>query len=171
MGKKTKPQAREGGLLVEELQDETLVYDLKRHRAHCLNDTAAFVWRHCDGRTGIGQLAQLLHGEFGVPADEQIVWFALRRLERAHLLHEPVKDQSDLPNISRRQLVKKLGRIGIALPLVVSIVSPTAVQAATLVTPFDCFFNTGPSLGKCCTTRRTCILWRGRWGICFGARC
>ena len=38
------PRARQDELVVEELQDETLVYDLKRHKARCLNRTAALVW-------------------------------------------------------------------------------------------------------------------------------
>ena len=31
------PRARQDELVVEELPDETLVYDLKRHKARCLN--------------------------------------------------------------------------------------------------------------------------------------
>ena len=40
------PRARQDELVVEELPDETLVYDLKRHKARCLNRTAALVWQH-----------------------------------------------------------------------------------------------------------------------------
>jgi hypothetical protein len=43
------PQARTEGLTVRELAEETLVYDKERHKAHCLNRTAACVWKHCDG--------------------------------------------------------------------------------------------------------------------------
>jgi hypothetical protein len=39
------PRARRDELVVEELDDETLVYDLERHKARCLNHTAALVWR------------------------------------------------------------------------------------------------------------------------------
>ena len=35
------PEARQDGLVIEELLEEILVYDLKRHRAYCLNRTAA----------------------------------------------------------------------------------------------------------------------------------
>ena len=38
-------------MLVREIGEETLVYDLARHEAHCLNAPAAFVYRQCDGRT------------------------------------------------------------------------------------------------------------------------
>ena len=47
----TNPLARREGLVIRELADEVLVYDLDRDRAHCLNQTAAFIWQCCDGRT------------------------------------------------------------------------------------------------------------------------
>ncbi len=49
------PRARQDELVVEELSDETLVYDLKRHKANCLNRTAALVWQDCDGQTSVAQ--------------------------------------------------------------------------------------------------------------------
>ena len=49
------PRARQDELVVEELSDETLVYDLKRHKANCLNRTAALVWQDCDGQTSVSQ--------------------------------------------------------------------------------------------------------------------
>ena len=54
------PRARQEELVVEELPDETLVYDLKRHKAHCLNRAAALVWQHCDGRTTSSDMAEIL---------------------------------------------------------------------------------------------------------------
>ena len=38
------PKARQEQLTVRELPDETVVYDLARHKAHCLNPTAALIW-------------------------------------------------------------------------------------------------------------------------------
>jgi hypothetical protein len=35
--RQTKPLARKEGLVIQELPDEVLVYDLDRDRAHCLN--------------------------------------------------------------------------------------------------------------------------------------
>ena len=40
------PVRRAEGLIVQEVAEETVVYDQKGHRAHCLNKTAALVWRH-----------------------------------------------------------------------------------------------------------------------------
>src|SRR4051812_27187471 len=84
------PKARADGLVVQELMDEILVYDLVRHRSHCLNRTAALVWRHCDGSSSVPEMARRLHQELGAPVGEEAVWLALNRLSRAHLLHEKV---------------------------------------------------------------------------------
>ena len=39
------PRAHTDGLVIKELPNETLVYDLKTDEAHCLNQTAALVWK------------------------------------------------------------------------------------------------------------------------------
>lgn len=162
------PRARKEGLLVEELSDETLVYDRERHKAHCLNETAAFVWSRCDGQTGVKELARLLGVELGGPANEEVVWLALDRLREAHLLRKEEAEGSATPRYSRRELVKKLGRIGLAVPMVVSIASPLAAQAGSCITRAECRALVppacngqpvcGPPAGKCCRpkTATTC---------------
>ena len=47
-------------LVVEELEDEVLVYDGKNHQAHCLASAAAKVWRACDGTKDVPALAESL---------------------------------------------------------------------------------------------------------------
>ena len=130
------PRARQDELVVEELQDETLVYDLKRHKARCLNRTAALVWRRCDGQTSVAEVAALLEGQLATPTDEAVVWMALDRLGRAHLLSEPVALPADRAEYSRREVVRTLGRAaGISLlPVVASILAPRAAAAASCVT-------------------------------------
>ena len=49
--KPSNPCARSEDLIVEELGEELLVYDMKADRGHCLSPVAARVWRRCDGRT------------------------------------------------------------------------------------------------------------------------
>lgn len=43
------PMARQSGLVVQEMPDEVLVYDMDTNKAHCLNQSAAFIWKSCDG--------------------------------------------------------------------------------------------------------------------------
>src|ERR1041384_5219890 len=87
--------ARQKDLVVQELPDELMIYDLKAHKAHCLNNTAALVWHHCDGKTTTAEMAALLGAEIGSPVDEAVVWYALDKLDKAELLDEkpelPVK--------------------------------------------------------------------------------
>jgi hypothetical protein len=135
------PRARQDELVVEELQDETLVYDLKSHKARCLNRTAALVWRRCDGRTSVADVAALLQKELEIPADEAVVWMALDRLGRAHLLSEPVALPADKTQYSRREMLRTLRRvagISLLLPVIDSIVAPLAAMQASSITKNDC---------------------------------
>ncbi|MFN2516245.1 MAG: PqqD family protein [Pyrinomonadaceae bacterium] len=126
------PRARKDQLVIKELANETLVYDESSHEAHCLNQTAAVVWRNCDGRTSIARMARLLEKEMKGPVSDHVVWFALRQLEDSHLLEEPVVRPIKMAPMSRRELIRTLGvATAVAVPLVTSIVAPTAAQAAT----------------------------------------
>jgi hypothetical protein len=124
------PQRREEDLLVRSLSDETLVYDLKRDQAHCLNATAAAVWHRCDGRTSVAQLAAMLRRECNIGADENVVWLALRRLQKARLLQTRVDPPSNLPRRSRRELIRVLG-VAAAVPAVMTILAPEAIAQAS----------------------------------------
>ncbi|HEX8138699.1 MAG TPA: PqqD family protein [Pyrinomonadaceae bacterium] len=111
---------------------ETLVYDEKGHQAHCLNQTAAFVWKHCDRYTSVAQIARLLEKQLKTAASEQLVWHALRQLEQSQLLKESVPRPAPGSHMTRRELVRSLGiTAAISVPLVTSIVAPTATKAQT----------------------------------------
>ena len=51
------PVTRTMNLTLETLGSETVVYDHERHRVHCLNESTSFIWRECDGRTQIEEIA------------------------------------------------------------------------------------------------------------------
>jgi len=128
------PRAREEGLVVRELPDEVLVYDLDRHKAHCLNRSAALVWRHCDGQTTVAEMAALLQRELKSPADETVVWLALDRLGRAHLLREPAVPPGSAARYSRREVMRKMGMgAAVLVPMVTSIVAQAATSTASCV--------------------------------------
>jgi len=127
------PRMRKQNLIVDELPEEVLVYDLDRHKAHCLNRTAALVWRRCDGKTAPREIARRLQRELDQPFNEEMVWLALRQLNKINLLAEPVSLPPKLAGMSRREMVRNLG-IAATVPLVItSIVAPTAGQAATCI--------------------------------------
>ena len=128
------PVARRERLLVREVEDELVVYDLERHRAHSLSRAAALIWRHCDGRATVTELAALLHRELGAAPDETAVWMVLRRLGKAHLLRDPVTVPAHAVSCSRRELVRRMAAFG-GLALVSSILVPGPVQAQSACLP------------------------------------
>lgn len=129
-------RARKRDLVIKELLDEVLVYDLKQHKAHCLNRTAAFAWNHCDGQTSVAEIALLLEKEWRKPVTEDVVWLALKQLSRANLLEEPVRNEEGM-RASRRAVLRKLGTAAAIAPLVISLVAPTASAGASV--PPVCF--------------------------------
>lgn len=128
------PQMRAHGLAIDDLPDEVLVYDLERHQAHCLNRSAALVWRSADGQSSPAEIARRLTVETDAPFTEQLVWLALSELEKRHLLVPSLPLTAPAAVLSRRQLVRRLGlAAAVAVPLITSIVAPTAVEAATCI--------------------------------------
>ena len=135
----TLPKARIENLVVKDVAEETLVYDLQRHRAYCLNAASSLIWRHCDGRTDARAAAASLREELGLPADEEIVWLGVGGLRKARLLAEPPEPHLLTIRSTRRKFLRQAviaGAAAILLPTIISIVSPTAAQAATCI--LDC---------------------------------
>ncbi len=150
------PRARQSALVVQELAEELLVYDQDRFKAHCLNRTAALVWKHCDGNKTAKEIALALEKETGSPVAEEMVWLALGQLEKSRLLAEHVILPEGHTGISRREVIRRVGAAAaLGLPVVTSIVAPKAVQAATC----------GAS-GAPCTTGAQCCS-----GICNALVC
>lgn len=146
------PLARSGGLVVEELGDEILVYDLDVKNAHCLTPTAARVWRLCDGGTSADVIAR----ELALRDDD--VTSALEELDRADLLVSPTMPGDGL---SRRELGLKVTKVAVGVatvPLILSIAAPAAAATASqiaicakIVISSGCGnCNNPPGGGKCC---------------------
>ena len=139
------PTARQDSLIVKELPDETLVYDTQRDKAHCLNSTAALVWKNCDGKKTVGQLRELMEKDAGAPVPEEMVWLALDQLDAFKLLEDAPAKPPQLSGMSRRNLVKRIGFAAIAIPVIISISAPPASAQGSLLPP-----------GSCCTTNANC---------------
>lgn len=125
------PLARKADLTIEDLPSEVVVYDHKRNRIHCLNQSTSFIWKLCDGRRKAEDIAAHLP-EIGLPADLDIVRRALKQLARTHLLADEAASTS-FPLPSRRALVRRLGSTAgsavALLPAIRSIVAPTPAMA------------------------------------------
>ena len=155
------PPARRDQLIIQELPDELLVYDLDRHTAHCLNQTCSFVWKHCDGKTSLEEMTRLLERKFAASIDEDIVWLALSQLRKFHLLEE--RSGTDVGRkVSRRDLVGKYLPAALALPLILSVSAPTAAQAASGCLPIGSACTSvaqccpAPGIGCCGTCKTNC---------------
>ena len=144
--------------LSREFGDEILIYDPQRHEGHCLNSTAAAVWKLCDGNSNPSQIAEGLSRQFFARVDQQVVELTLEQLADVHLLAE-VKAPVKAP--SRRVAIRRIGMAAaIALPLITSIVAPTPANAAT------CRHGGSP-----CSTGAQCCSGICALGVClFGDR-
>ena len=143
------PRTRTDNLVIRELDDETLVYDTERDEAHCLNQTVALVWKHCDGKTSAREAVQSLQSALGVSVGTDIVWLAVKQLQRFHLVEGTSKKS---PTVSRRALVLKYAPAAIALlPVIISISSPTPAQAASCPGT-ACIYNSDCPSGQLCSS-------------------
>lgn len=124
------PTARKEGLVIQELSDEVLVYDLNSNKAHCLNQTAAFVWKACNGKNSITEIVNDFEKQTGGKVSEDLVWLAIDQLNEKNLFEKEMPRKFEGQN--RRQVLKKIGLASvIALPIVASITAPTAALAVT----------------------------------------
>jgi len=140
------PEARRKDLVVQELSGEVLVYDRQRNKAHCLNSTAALVWGYCDGKTPVSQIARAIEEEINAPVDEDVIWLGIEQLSKTHLLQERALLPEHKAGLSRREVMKRIGvAAAVALPVVTSIMAPSAAQAA------NCLAS-----GQACTSGAQC---------------
>jgi hypothetical protein len=124
------PMARKTGLVVQEMPDELLVYDLDSNKAHCLNQTAAFVWKSCDGSNSVADITELFVSEGGSKISEDLVWLAIDQLNENQLLEKEMR--SSFAGQSRRDVIKKIGLASmVAIPIVASLVAPQSALAAS----------------------------------------
>jgi len=162
------PHARKEKLTIRDLPDETLVYDLERHKAHCLNATAALVWKHCDGKTPLEKLARILKDAQNLPAPEAAVSLALEQLNRRHLLQETMEPIFGTQRLSRREALKKVAATAVALPLIMTITAPLARVNASEIMTIDCKVKSFPSgrVFRDAPDGTTCT-----GGTCQGGKC
>ena len=154
--KQISPVARTKSLIIKELPNETLVYDLETDKAHCLNETVARVWKNCDGKQTLAQLGELIEKETNSPVPEEMVWLALDQLEQFKLLETPVNQPRNLSGMSRRQMIRLVGTAAIAAPLITSIVAPRPAQAQSLLPPGACCGNPNQCASNSCSQNPIC---------------
>lgn len=129
---KIYPKNRNEDIVVQANSNDLLIYDLLTDKVHCLNKTSAAVWRSCDGKTSISEIAK----RRGLP--EEFVTVAIDDLQKANLMAADDFNIS-LDRLSRRKLLLKAGATAAAIPLITSLVAPMAINAQ----------SSGACLGPC----------------------
>ena len=146
-----RPKARSEQLLVQRTGQETLVYDERSHRAHCLDARATRVWELCDGaRTESEIAASYGEGEAG----RAVVGWTLGELEKSALLEGSADAAREA--LGRRTLMRTVGLA--AIPVILAITAPRA-RAAT---------STCSTVGQQCATKPCCggLTCNGSTHIC-----
>jgi len=135
------PVARIEDLVITESADEVLVYDKQRHEIHHLNQASAAVWRLCDGKRSVADLAREAN------VDVEIAQLAVNKLAEANLLKGNLSSSLMLSSQSRRKILKRAGLAG-AGAAIVSISAPLAAAAANnCINPNSC---NAQNIGRCC---------------------
>ncbi len=154
------PTARKSGLVIQEVPDEVLVFDLESNKAHCLNNTAALVWKSCDGKMSVPEIAKFIGKQTGKTVGDDLVWLAIDQLDENRLLEST--PESPLKGQTRREAIKKIGLASmIAIPVVASLVAPQSAMAnlsCTCLTSFACANDAAlaPCGSPCCNQAGVC---------------
>lgn len=119
------PRARIENIVVQDFENEILIYDLKLDKAFALNKTASAIYPICDGKTTINEL------KIKTQFTDEIIFLTLDELKKENLI-EDNSYISPFGGFKRREVIKKIGLASmVALPVISSIVAPHAIQSAS----------------------------------------
>ena len=123
-----KPLTKKDFIVVEESLNETLIYDSDKNKLHVLTPVATTVWKSCDGKTSVSEIARKLKAEMDNEFGADVTWLALEELEKNGLLENPMNIPRN--GISRRDLIKTAA---VSLPLITTMIAPSPARAQSAV--------------------------------------
>lgn len=125
------PLARKDRLVIQELENEILIYDLETNKVFALNETSALVWQFSDGKRNIFEIARAISEHLSYSVSEEFVWLALGKLKNEKLIENEIP--TNFQGATRREVIKRVGLTSmIALPVVASLVAPISAQAQSI---------------------------------------
>ncbi len=162
------PLARTQDILMQDLGNEILLYDLTINKAFCLNQTTSIVFKYCDGNTSFADL-RLKEKDLS----DEVIYLTLDLLQKENLLK--FKDyQADFNGLSRREVIRKVGLASmVALPVISTLIAPNSVMALScapgLIAPGD-VVGAGCVPGvSCAVASATCCDGIGPGNCCTGS--
>jgi hypothetical protein len=161
MSNKTIIKARTTNIAVQETPGELLIYDNEAQKAYCLNETASYIWKNCDGSKSISDLSKMVAKQFDVAYNEDFVWLAIDQLKKDSLLDESVTVAPRFEGLSRREVIKRVGLAVAVFPIVASLSlnaqdAPSGVCAGACSSTPACALVPG-NVPPCTCTANVCV--------------
>jgi len=125
-----KPKVRRDELTIREVGQELVLYDARHQCAHRLNKAAAPILQASDGTRTVDQIALLLSQDLDIKERSELVWMTLQDLSQADLLTAAIIPPGNSDR-TRRNLLHKAAMIGLALPVVESVIAQSAKAHAS----------------------------------------
>jgi hypothetical protein len=126
----SNPLSRRDNIVIQELQDEILIYDLRKNKALCLNKTSAMIWQECDGTKSVAEISQTLGKKLKLNIPQDLVWLAVEQFKTDNLLNNSQSVVTPFEGLTRREVIRKIGFASmVMLPVISAIIAPTALQA------------------------------------------
>lgn len=149
-----RPLVKNQDVVIQELDDEILIYDLLKNKAFCLNQTSAMIWQECNGKKTVDEISLAVSKKTGVPISEDIVWLALSQFKSDGLLDKSDELTTPFDGLSRREVIKRIGfASAVALPIISGVVAPSAINAQSGGASCRC---SAPSAGRARTGGCSC---------------
>lgn len=159
MNNTRQPLARMENVVVQEMPEETLVYDLQANKAFCLNQTAALVWKNCTGTKTVAEIAEIVGKETKSSVSDEFVWLAIDQLNKDNLLENKTETPTFMTTgVSRRDAMRRIGlATAVALPLVAALSVPSAAYAANSCVLATCTIDAGGVITVNCVSPCACV--------------
>lgn len=147
-----RPVSRKTDLVIQEFDEEILIYDLASNKAFALNKSSALVWQACDGINSVSEISAKITKKLNSPVSEDFVLFALEQLKKDNLLENALAISDNFNGLSRRQVIRKVGFASlVALPVISSLIAPTAAFAQSA-----CSASSNKPNGCVCSSAASC---------------
>lgn len=118
------PETMNNNIVTQKSANELLIYNTKSNQAICLNETATAIYEYCSSNKSFEDLK----ADYNFSDD--LIYLGLNQLAQDNLIEASGESVFNL--VSRRELVRKIGLTSmVVLPLVSSIVAPSAANAAS----------------------------------------